>query len=933
MTITTIEHFTEPLSPGMCKVIPVTERYVLSESAEKKIRDVGYKFGFGAFSETVYRRTYSRIMPNGKKEHFPDTVIRTVNGIFTLLVDWNLKRGLYWSDEELEDNAVRMGICMMKMKFLPPGRGLFINNTSHVFERGSFALNNCGFISQREGLVNSCTWTVNALMEGTGVGFDTRVTDEFKNIREPGCSECNFLHKLKYEDDKINDSCSCNKVCYKIHDSREGWVFSVNMIIDSYFTGKLVLFDYSHIRPPGAEIKGFGGESSGFFDLHVLHERIRAFMTCFIEVRDNLKTVNEATIDMVRKLINLYPESNTWDRDSLNESIEKIKTIEGKTYGTTRLVCDIFNAIGICIVSGNIRRSSEIAMGRPDDREFLDLKNLKVNPERYCLSWMSNNTVYLEKTSDFEYIDEIAERIRDNGEPGIFNTINSKYYGRIGRREPIGREAEEDPGIGLNPCVSGDTLIKTSSGYIRADELVGKQFTAVVDGENYLSTNDGFWSNGIKDVFKITLKNGSSIKTTDNHRLLAYYFDEDLYEKKNMWKRVDELNLHDELVLDCDKIGGINEKSEIVSIVPCGREDVFDCTIPGPNCYTTNFFIKNHNCGESVMCSYELCNLSEILPTRCNVIDSNGKIDMTDLNEAVYIATLYSSIVSLLPTQWASTNAVISKNRRIGVSMSGIADFMHKVGTSTSIKIFNEMYAHVRKTNSDFALRAGIPAAIRCTVVKPSGSISLMPGVSPGMHQPTFRKYIRRVRLSNTSDLIPMLDVAGYKSEPDVMNRDTTIIYEFPIYHGETRTAENVSMWEQSMNQILLQSWWADNSVSCTIYFNPETEASDLKHLLALILPQVKSVSLLPHTPMGVYAQAPYEKISDEQYDEMIKGIKPLDWSIIDKDTNANKKVEDSEMSRGCDGDSCSLAAFKLMREDEERRKKEEELANEAKNK
>ena len=96
---------------------------------------------------------------------------------------------------------------------------------------------------------------MDALMVGVGVGFDTEGAGTV-TIREP-----------EYTNDTL-----------VIDDSREGWVNSVHTLLDGFFFGgKVPKFDYSAIRPLGAEIKGFGGTSSGPGPLIDLHENLKEF--------------------------------------------------------------------------------------------------------------------------------------------------------------------------------------------------------------------------------------------------------------------------------------------------------------------------------------------------------------------------------------------------------------------------------------------------------------------------------------------------------------------------------------------------------------------------------------------------------------------------------------------------------------------------------
>ena len=686
----------------------------------------------------------------------------------------------------------------------------------------------------------------------------------------------------------------------------DGIFIKIKILLNSYLipNSSVVHFDYSELRPKGAPIKGFGGVSSGPDPLETLHNNIRFYMECFIESKIN---VYDAIINLCKRQKLDYSggplEKNIiikkyFDGEKL--TIEELKLIEysgtlceednlefkkaySKTYGTTRLITDIFNQIGVCVVSGNIRRSSEIALGVNGDIEFLNLKNHKMNPERENISWMSNNSVIMEKTEDFENIPNIAERIKTNGEPGLLNMINVNRFGRFGKRFPIGREAEPDMAIGVNPCcVSGDTLIHTSDGLIRADQLVGKQFNAILDSKEYLSTKQGFWSNGVKPVFKIILENGMSVKATADHRFIIGLDINNEY----IWEELKNIKPNSQIAVE-------NEISRLIFIEECDEEEVYDCTIPGPNCFSANGIIA-HNC-EVNLESFEFCNLAEIFPTRCETIE--------DIENAARLATLFTSTVSLLQTQWSQSNQVIARNRRTGVSISGIADFHETVGFTKITSIFDNLYKIIRKENKRLALEAGVHESIRCTSIKPSGTLSLLVGVSPGIHFPTFNYCIRNIRISSNSELVPILENAGYIGEVDFYSGPNTLVFSFPLYCGSARSAESVSIWMQSSILQMMQRVYTDNCVSCTLYFNPETEANELEDLIAQTIPCVKSLSILPHTKVGVYKQSPYQFITKEQYEVMIKDNKPINWNIY---------KEEAIGERGCTNDVCELKSFKL---------------------
>jgi ribonucleoside-triphosphate reductase len=302
-------------------------------------------------------------------------------------------------------------------------------------------------------------------------------------------------------------------------------------------------------------------------------------------------------------------------------------------------------------------------------------------------------------------------------------------------------------------------------------------------------------------------------------------------------------------------------------------------------------------CSEIPLCSFELCNLSETFPMRC----ANQERFM----KALEFATFYSSTVSLLPTHRPETNAIIAKNRRIGVSISGIAQWVSNccpvdwglMDYTRLTSILRKGYNLVRTINSRLAEEAGVPASIRVTTVKPSGSISLLTGSTPGMHYPVSRYAIRRIRVGDNSPLIPALIKAGVKYEKDVYSQNT-LVFSFAIDHGDLRPCDKVSPWEQFSLNALLQRVWSDNMVSCTIYFDKEKDASSIESLLAMFIPQLKSVSLLPHAGHN-YQQAPYEPISKDEYITLRDSYTDIDYSHVTKSEPEGEKY--------CSNDTCGF--------------------------
>jgi ribonucleoside-triphosphate reductase (thioredoxin) len=335
-----------------------------------------------------------------------------------------------------------------------------------VPETHSFALadniltGNCGFVSTSaitKEHSEPFTWAMDMSMLGVGIGFDTRGADQAEVLMPSNLDTSNIysysnhiakhirLHNSTYAlpkrhkdevqeeyEDRIQTemawavpkntqtteyfidipgSLNSNQLqIYKtylsliphragkkhvIPDTREGWVDSVGIVLDAFLKGKVLpAFDYSTIRPQGSPIKGFGGIAEGPKFLQICHENL----TCFL-----------------------------WDRIG--------------TKLTASDIVDIYNEIGACVVSGNVRRSAQISFGEPDDLDFISLKHDFVNHPN---SWNSNNSVFASVGMDYT---KIAELISTRGEPGLFWIENARAYGRMGDLNN-----KDQAAMGTNPC-------------------------------------------------------------------------------------------------------------------------------------------------------------------------------------------------------------------------------------------------------------------------------------------------------------------------------------------------------------------------------------------------------------------------------------------------------------------------------------------------
>ena len=304
-------------------------------------------------------------------------------------------------------------------------------------------------------------------------------------------------------------------------------------------------------------------------------------------------------------------------------------------------------------------------------------------------------------------------------------------------------------------------------------------------------------------------------------------------------------------------------------------------------------------CLEQTLESYEMCCLVETFPHR--------HADLDDFKRTLKFAYLYAKTVTLGKTHWADTNRVMLRNRRIGCSVSGIAQFIsHRSHQQLQVWL-SEGYDAIQRYDQMYSDWLAIPRSIKTTSVKPSGTVSLLAGATPGMHYPESRFYIRRVRLAANSALVDALRKAKYHVEPVADGDPNTCVVEIPIDVGEgVRTARQVSMWEQLSLAAFLQRHWADNQVSCTVTFDPATEGDHIVHALNYFQYQLKGISFLPRIAAGAYKQMPYEEISEEEYKSRVSLLHTLELSSGGVATS----YADRTIDRFCDGDTCENPAI-----------------------
>jgi ribonucleoside-triphosphate reductase (thioredoxin) len=303
------------------------------------------------------------------------------------------------------------------------------------------------------------------------------------------------------------------------------------------------------------------------------------------------------------------------------------------------------------------------------------------------------------------------------------------------------------------------------------------------------------------------------------------------------------------------------------------------------NCEGTN------PCGEISLADKECCNLAELY---LNNIES--KQELIECSKLLYKT---QKAICALPFIHEDTNKIVHKNFRIGQGVTGICQSLH----NEKLEWLSDCYEALRQFDKEWSKKQGWPESIKLTTVKPSGTLSLLAGATPGVHPAYSQYYIRRVRMSSQDALVETCKTTGYhvefvKNFDGTLNRDTVIV-EFPCEAGKNaKLAKEMSAVDQLELVKKIQQKWSDNAVSCTVYYRKEELVDIKKWLRENYKNNIKSVSFLLHSDHG-FAQAPYEEVTEEGYKKLCSSIKRVTAVSVGN----GQTIEGLE----CDGGACPI--------------------------
>lgn len=335
---------------------------------------------------------------------------------------------------------------------------------------------------------------------------------------------------------------------------------------------------------------------------------------------------------------------------------------------------------------------------------------------------------------------------------------------------------------------------------------------------------------------------------------------------------------------------GEGEPYGLINLHNCRR---FGRLIDGEN-YKPDWDVCGVNpCAEITLCDKEPCNLSELYLPNLKTAD-----EMQEVALLLYKACKTISCVNFSDPE---TNAIVQENHRLGIGGTGwMAAPWFRDGD-----VLTHVYRAIEEADQEYSRELGVKPSLKFTTVKPSGTLSLLPyGIPPGMHAAFGQHLIRRIRFSASDPLVEVCRRHGYPVEPklelDGSEDHGTMVISFPMSFPEhVVTEDKMTVMDELEMQKFLQTYWADNSVSATHYFNQEELPAIQEWLKEHYADSVKTCSFLLSQGHG-FAQAPLEKITREQYEAMKASVTPITQLVDESEMNLVDSLE-------CAGGHCPI--------------------------
>ncbi len=484
---------------------------------------------------------------------------------------------------------------------------------------------------------------------------------------------------------------------------------------------------------------------------------------CFVvSPEDNMNSIMQVASDAA--MIEKWGGGIGFGLSALRPAQDRIATTHGEACGPIA-VMKLYSAVGATLTQGSFRLGAhmgQLNIKHPDVQAFIHCKDNDDTLQNFNITVQISDAFMeaVRNDEDWTFINprdagdgplnapagtvrardlwnEICESAWKTGDPGV------AFMDRI-------LETQPNPQMGdimsSNPCVTADTPVMTTRGQTTVAKLVGKRFVARVDNKGYVSTGEGFFSQGVKPIIKLSTTSGS-IKLTRDHKVWSL--------DAGGWVKAGDLHEGERLRTHTHASAA---EAKVISVTDAGEAEVYDCTIPGPHAWDTQG-IYISNCGEEWLENYGNCCLASVnLDRHTRVIGKGLDLDYEALEQTIRVAVRFlNDVIEVNQFPLDKLREVNLATRRIGLGVMGWADLLVRLGipydSSEAIrlaehvgdflaKIAWEESAEIAKERGPFseyensALKAkGMPPVRNSSVftIAPTGTISRLADCSSGI--------------------------------------------------------------------------------------------------------------------------------------------------------------------------------------------------------
>lgn len=319
----------------------------------------------------------------------------------------------------------------------------------------------------------------------------------------------------------------------------------------------------------------------------------------------------------------------------------------------------------------------------------------------------------------------------------------------------------------------------------------------------------------------------------------------------------------------------------------------------------TNFNGVNP-CAEILLDSKGLCNLTTI-----NVmafVNDEGQLDRMSLLEAQRLSARAGYRMTCTELEIPEWDEVQQRDKLLGCSLTGWQDMVNE--TNLSMEDQAVLLQDLRKVAQDAARQysneLGQSEPLLVTTIKPEGTLSLLPGVSSGVHFSHSPYFVRRIRISSDDPLTKVCEELAYPVLPEVgqdKENCVTKVIEFPVKVPEGRTKNDISALEQLNIYKMFMTHYVDHNCSITVHVR-EHEWEEVEQWVWDNWDEVVALTFLSLDD-NFYELLPFEAINEEEYNTRVKNMKPFIPSLLSK--YEKKETQFDIGNDGCETGVCPV--------------------------